>query len=158
MDLLGLLIGKKKKRARAHLNNLMQLAESDGNFDAIEINYLLSLAERFKITEAELKHMKDNPRTVPYDAPTNDRERFDYLHQLVCMMLIDGEIHEQEMSICKRYAEKLSLRAEFVDDFVRVIGDSVDQEIPSNVIIAKLLTVAQERESARLQQPESLPS
>ena len=65
------------------------------------------------------------------------------------MMLIDGEIHEQEMDICKRYAEKLELRAEFVDDFVKVIGESVDQEVPTDVIIGNLLTVAQEREAAR---------
>ena len=128
----------------------MMIAESDGNFEAIEVDYLLSLAGRFKISETELKYIKDHPHTVTYEPPTNDRERFDHLHQLVCMMLIDGEIHEQEMTICKRYAEKLELRAEFVDDFVKVIGDAVDQEMPTDMIISKLLTVAQEREAARV--------
>ena len=151
MELLELLIGKKKKRAKAHLKNLMQIAESDGNFEAIEVDYLLSLAGRFKISESELKQIKDHPHTVDYTPPTNDRERFDHLHQLVCMMLIDGEIHEQEMAICKLYAEKLDLRSEFVDDFVKVIGDSVNQEIPTDVIIGNLLSVAQEREAARIE-------
>ena len=152
MELLGLLIGKKKRRAKAHLQNLMQIAESDGSFEAVEIDYLLSLAGRFNITESELKRLKDGKTTVAYQAPTNDRERFDQLYQLVCMMLIDGEIHEQEMKICKRYADKLGLRSAFVDDFVQVIGDSVDQEVPSNVVIAKLLTVAQAREAARVEE------
>ena len=156
MNVLDLLTGKKKKRAKAHLKNLIQIAESDGNFENIEVDYLLSLAGRFNITEAELKRIKDRPHTVQCEAPTNDRERFDHLHQLVSMMLIDGEIHEQEMVICKRYAEELELRAEFVDDFVKVIGESVDQEIPTDIIIAKLLTAAQERESARLR--EEMPS
>lgn len=151
MELLELLIGKKKKRAKAHLKNLMQIAESDGNFEAIEVDYLLSLAGRFKISESELKQIKDHPHTVDYTPPTNDRERFDHLHQLVCMMLIDGEIHEQEMAICKLYAEKLDLRSEFVDDFVKVIGDSVNQEIPTDMIIGNLLSVAQEREAARIE-------
>lgn len=150
MELLELLIGKKKKRAKAHLMNLMQIAESDGSFEAVEVDYLLSLAGRFNISESELKHLKDRPGAVSYDPPNNDRERFDHLHQLVCMMLIDGEIHEQEMTICKRYCEKLELRSEFVDDFVQVIGESVDQEVPTNVVIAKLLTVAQAREAARV--------
>lgn len=149
-DLLESLIGTKKKRAKAHLKNLMQLAESDGNFGEIEVDYLLSLAGRFKISETELKRIKDHPHTVTYEPPTNDRERFDHLHQLVCMMLIDGEIHEQEMAICKRYAETLDLRSEFVDDFVKVIGDSVDQEVPTDMVISQLLLVAQEREAARL--------
>ena len=156
MDLRELLLGGKKRRAKAHLGNLMKIAESDGSLDPIEVNYLLSLAGRFNITEAELKRIQDRPDGVQYNPPTNDRERFDQLHQLVSMMLIDGEIHDQEMSVCKAYAERLELRSEFVDDFVRVIGESVDQEVPSDVIIGKLLTVAQEREAARVS--ESTPS
>ena len=150
MDLRELLIGGKKKRAKAHLSNLMKIAESDGSFDKIEVDYLLSLAGRFNVTETELKRIQNDPQAVRYNPPTNDRERFDHLHQLVSMMLIDGEIHDQEMSVCKSYAEKLELRSEFVDDFVRVIGESVDQEVPSDIIIAKLLAVAQEREAARV--------
>ena len=150
MSLQELLFGSKKKRAKAHLGNLMKIAKSDGSFDPIEVNYLLSLAGRFNVTEAELKRIQDHPGGVRYNPPTNDRERFDQLHQLVSMMLIDGEIHDQEMSVCKAYAEQLELRSEFVDDFVRVIGESVDQEVPSDIIIAKLLTVAQEREAARV--------
>ena len=151
MDLRELLLGGKKRRAKAHLSNLMKIAESDGSFDPIEVNYLLSLAGRFNVTEAELKRIQAQPDAARYTPPTNDRERFDHLRQLVSMMLIDGEIHDQEMSVCKAYAEQLELRSEFVDDFVRVIGDSVDQEVPSDIIIAKLLAVAQERESERMQ-------
>ncbi len=112
-----MLLGGKKKRAKAHLSNLMKIAESDGSFDPIEVNYLLSLAGRFNVTEAELKRIQEQPSGVPYNPPTNDRERFDQLHQLVSMMLIDGEIHDQEMSVCKDYAERLELRSEFVERF-----------------------------------------
>ena len=150
MEILELITGTKKKRAKAHLKNLMQLAESDGTFDGVEVDYLLSLAGRFNISETELKRIKDHPSPIKYNPPVNDRERFDHLHQLVCMMLIDGEIHDQEMAICKLYAEKLELRSEFVDDFVKVIGDSVDREVPTDVIIGNLLLAAQEREAARM--------
>lgn len=153
IDLRDLLPGAKKKRAKAHLSNLMKIAQSDGNLDPIEADYLLSLAGRFNVSEDELKRLQYHSSVLRHSPPTNDRERFDQLHQLVSMMLIDGEIHEQEMSVCKAYAEKLELRSEFVDDFVRVIGESVDQEVPSNVIIAKLLTVAQERDMARVAEP-----
>lgn len=153
MDLRELLLGNKKKRAKAHLSNLIKIAESDGSFDPIEASYLLSLAGRFNVTEAELKRIQDHPEAARSTPPTNDRERFNQLHQLVSMMLIDGEIHDQEMSVCKAYAERLELREEFVDDFVRVIGESVEQEVPSDIIIAKLLTVAQEREAARISEP-----
>lgn len=151
MDLRELLLGGKKKRAKAHLSNLLKIAESDGTFDQIEADYLLSLAGRFNVSEAELKRIQDNPTTLRQNLPAGDRERLNQLHQLVSMMLIDGEIHDQEMTVCKAYAEQLELRPEFVDDLVRVIGDSADQEVPSDIIIAKLLATVQARETARLE-------
>ena len=150
--MLAIFTDRKKKRAKGHLKNLLQLAASDGIVDLIEAEYLMSLAGRFNISEAELKRIQDNPHLVTYQAPTNDIERFEQLHQLVRMMMIDGEVHEKEMNICKAYSEKLGLRTEFVEDFVTAIGESVDREQPSDVIIRKLLVIAQERATASSQE------
>ncbi len=146
MSILELLTGKKKKRAKGHLSNLMAVAASDGSFDGLEVDYLLSMAQRYNISEEEVKRIQDNPNAFEYEPPINDRERFDHLHHLVCMMLIDGEVHEKEREICKRFAATLGLKKEFVDDFVQVITEDTAREIPTDVIISKLLKVAQERE------------
>ncbi|WKN31716.1 hypothetical protein PZB74_22480 [Porifericola rhodea] len=146
MSILELLTGKKKKRAKAHLSNLLAVAASDGSFDGLEVDYLLSMAQRYNITEEEVKNIKDNPEAFQYDPPTNDRERFDHLHHLVCMMLIDGEVHDREIEICKRFATTLGLKQEFVDDFIQVIQDDPQRETPTEVVIGKLLKLAQERE------------
>ena len=53
MELLELFTGRKKKLARGHLKNLIEVAYSDGEFDSVEVDYLLSLAGRFNISEAE---------------------------------------------------------------------------------------------------------
>jgi uncharacterized tellurite resistance protein B-like protein len=118
---------------------------ADGQFDDIEAEYLLSLAQRFNISENELKKLKENIDQIEYKPPVNDREKFDHLHQLVRMMMMDGEIHDREMEICKVLADRLGLKAELVDDFVKVIGNDVIKEVPSDIIIGKLLKIAQER-------------
>ena len=150
MNILELLTGKKKKRAKGHLKNLLAVAASDGAFDDMEVDYLLSMAQRYNISEEELKFIKDNPDTFEYEPPINDRERFDHLHHLVSMMLIDGEVHEKEKLLCKRFAETLGLREEFVDDFIEVINNDPEREIPTEMIIGKLLKVAQQREQELL--------
>lgn len=146
MELLDLFTGKKKKLAKGHMKNLLEVAYSDGEFDELEIEYLLSLAGRFNISEAELKLIKENPGLVDYQAPTRDQQRFEHLYQLVNMMMIDGAIHEREVEICKKYAIKLSLRPEFVDDMVIAIPESRANEVPTDVVIARLLKIAQERQ------------
>ncbi len=145
MEVLELLTGAKKKRGKAHLKNLLELAMSDGQFDDIEAEYLLSLAQRFNISENELKRLKENAETIEYNPPVNEREKFDHLHQLVRMMMMDGEIHDREMEICKVLAGRLGLKSELVDDFIQVIGDDVAKEVPSDIIIGKLLKIAQDR-------------
>jgi uncharacterized tellurite resistance protein B-like protein len=144
MEVLDLLTGRKK-RNKAHLKNLIEVAMSDGQLDNIEIDFILALAKRFNISPAEVKRLKENTSSVQYDPPSSDRERFDQIHQLVRIMLIDGEIHERELQICKVLATRMGLRTDFVEDFVKVISDEVAHDVPSDVIIAKLLKMAQER-------------
>ena len=148
MNILELLKGKDKKRARGHLKNLLAVATSDASFDNSEVDYILSMAQRYKISEHELKTIKDNPEAYDYEAPVNDREKFDHLHHLVSMMLIDGEVHEKEKEICKRFAASLGLKEEFVDDFITVLHDDPARKIPTDIIIGKLLKLAQERNTA----------
>lgn len=146
MNLLDLLTGKKKKKAKGHLKNLLAVAASDGSFDGLEVDYLLSMAQRFNINEEELRQIKDEPDRFEYEPPVTDRERFDHLHHLVSMMLIDGEVHNKEIELCKRFADILGLNPAFVDDFVKVIEDDPERETPTEIIISKLLKMAQERE------------
>ena len=146
MELLDLFTGRKKKLAKGHIRNLIEVAYSDGEFDALEVDYLLSLAGRFKISEAELKSIKENPEAIDYEAPHRDQQRFEHLYQLVNMMMIDGVIHDKELEICKKYAQRLNLRPEFVDDMVLAIPESREKELPTTLVIARLLKMAQERE------------
>jgi len=149
MSILELLRGKKKKRARGHLKNLLAVASSDGCLDNMEIDYVLSMAQRYNISEEELKTIKDNPEAYDYEPPVNDREKFDHLHHLVSMMLIDGEVHDREKEICKRFANSLGLKEEFVDDFIDVLNDDPQREIPTDLVIGKLLKIAQERDNSQ---------
>lgn len=149
MDILELITGKKKKRAKGHLRNLIEVATSDGSLDGSEVAYLLSLAGRFNISEEELKKIKDHPSSVDYQPPTTDRERFEHLYQLTSMMMIDKVVHQKELEICKSFAIKLDLKPEFVDDMIQVINEDEKRETPSDVIIGKLLKIAQQRESER---------
>lgn len=151
MDILELITGNKKKRAKGHLRNLMEVAASDGSFEGIEVDYLLSLAGRFNISEEELKKIQDQPDAVKYEPPATDKERFDHLYQLACMMMIDGVVHDKEVELCKKFAIKLNLKPEFVDDMVAVINQDEKKEIPTDIVIGKLLKIAQERGSSKIE-------
>ncbi|MGK7395422.1 MAG: hypothetical protein ACNS62_12675 [Candidatus Cyclobacteriaceae bacterium M3_2C_046] len=121
--------GNKTKTKKSHLKNLLEVALADGNLDKNEVLLLHSLGKRFNISPEEIDQIKNNPQTINFHPPKSNKERFNQIYDLVCMMMIDGQINRHELDICKLFALKLGFMPLIVDDFVRIITDNVSRGI-----------------------------
>lgn len=108
------------------LKNLVMLAAADGNFTDSELAVLLAVASRENITPEEFDKVIDNPESVTIDLPTEEDTKLDYLRDMVALMMIDGELDEQEMAMCKVYAMMLGYRSSIVDGMIAGIVDSLN--------------------------------
>ena len=108
------------------LKNLVMLAAADGNFTDSELAVLLAVASRENITPEEFYKVIDNPESVTIDLPTDEDTKLDYLRDMVALMMIDGELDEQEMAMCKVYAMTLGYRSSIVDGMIAGIVDSLN--------------------------------
>lgn len=108
------------------LKNLVMLAVADGNFTDSELAVLLAVASRENITPEEFDKVIDNPESVTIDLPTDEDTKLDYLRDMVALMMIDGELDEQEMAMCKVYAMTLGYRSSIVDGMIAGIVDSLN--------------------------------
>lgn len=108
------------------LKNLVMLAAADGNFTDSELAVLLAVASRENITPEEFDKVIDNPESVTIDLPTDEDTKLDYLRDMVALMMIDGELDEQEMAMCKLYAMTLGYRSSIVDGMIAGIVDSLN--------------------------------
>ncbi|MBR3452929.1 MAG: TerB family tellurite resistance protein [Muribaculaceae bacterium] len=108
------------------LKNLVMLAAADGNFTDSELAVLLAVASRENITPEEFDKVIDNPESVTIDLPTDEDTKLDYLRDMVALMMIDGELDEQEMAMCKVYAMTLGYRSSIVDGMIAGIVDSLN--------------------------------
>ena len=108
------------------LKNLVMLAAADGNFTDSELAVLLAVASRENITPEEFDKVIDNPESVTIDLPTDEDTKLDYLRDMVALMMIDGELDEQEMAMCKVYAMMLGYRSSIVDGMIAGIVDSLN--------------------------------
>lgn len=108
------------------LKNLVMLAAADGNFTDSELAVLLAVASRENITPEEFDKVIDNPESVTIDLPTEEDTKLDYLRDMVALMMIDGELDEQEMAMCKVYAMTLGYRSSIVDGMIAGIVDSLN--------------------------------
>jgi uncharacterized tellurite resistance protein B-like protein len=116
-DILNL-FKQGKGTARSHMKNLIEMAAVDGNFDSDEFTLLKSIAKRNGISESQLAEIRKNPQGVKFEAPVDVTERFDQLYDLVHMMSIDKNIHQEELKLCNLFAIKFGYQREKIRELI----------------------------------------
>jgi hypothetical protein len=121
------------RKKQSHIKNLIEVALSDGNIDEEEMVLLLNLAKSLDITQEEIYQIRINPGKVNFHPPYRARERFNQIYDLVCMMMVDGEINKNELKLCKDLALKLGYLPLIVDDFIYIITRNISDGLSSKV-------------------------
>ncbi len=119
---------KKDQQRLGQLKNLVMLASADEKMTDSELAILLAVASREKLTPEEFNKVIDDPDSVPITLPEDEDTKLEYLRDMVAMMMIDGELDEREMTICKLYAIALGYRSSIVDGMIAGIVDQLDAE------------------------------
>ena len=118
----------KNQQRLGQLKNLVMLAAADGHLTDSELSVVLAVASRENITPEEFDQVVDNPDSVTIALPEDEDTKLAYLRDMVALMMIDGELEEQEMAICKIYAMALGYRGSIVDGVIAGIVESLDSE------------------------------
>jgi uncharacterized tellurite resistance protein B-like protein len=118
----------KNQQRLGQLKNLVMLAAADGHLTDSELAVVLAVASRENITPEEFDQVVDNPDSVTIALPEDEDTKLTYLRDMVALMMIDGELEEQEMAICKIYAMALGYRGSIVDGMIAGIVESLDSE------------------------------
>ena len=118
----------EEQQRLGQLKNLVMLASADGRFTDSEMAVLVAVASRENISPEEFNRVMENPDSVNITLPEDEETKLAYLRDMVAMMMIDGELDEQELAICKIYAMALGYRGSIVDGMIAGIVDSLDAE------------------------------
>ena len=110
------------------LKNLVLLASADDRFTDSELAVLLAVASRENITPEEFNKVIDDPDSVSITLPEDEEIKLAYLRDMVAMMMVDGELDENELAICKLYAMALGYRGSIVEGMIAGVIDSLDAE------------------------------
>ena len=108
------------------LKNLVMLAAADGKVTDSELAVLLAVASRENITPDEFNRVIEDPDSITIDLPEDEDTKLAYLRDMVALMMVDGELDEQELTICKVYAMALGYRSSIVDGMIAGVVDSLD--------------------------------
>lgn len=114
-----------KVGAKSHMKNLIEMAMVDGHFDDTELNLLKHISKRHRISEKQLKEIQDNMEDVHFEAPKNEKIKFEQLFDLVHMMVIDQYIDREEIKLCSIFAKKFGYKDKNVDELVNAVAENI---------------------------------
>ena len=118
----------KDQQRLGQFKNLVMLASADERITDSEMAVLLAVASRENITPEEFNKVIDDPDSVNISLPEDEETKLAYLRDMVAMMMIDGELDEHELAICKLYAMALGYRGSIVDGMIAGVIDSLDSQ------------------------------
>lgn len=118
----------KDNQRLGQLKNLVMLAAADGRITDSELAVLLAVASRENISPEDFSNVIENPDSVSIELPEDEDTKLAYLRDMVAMMMVDGELDEQEMAICKLYAMALGYRGSIVDGMIAGVVDQLDAQ------------------------------
>lgn len=99
---------------RKQLNILIQLAEADKDFSALEKKRIYDIAERRNFPVEVVKELIRSPEPIgSFGALSND-QKFEYLYSCIDLMLIDEKVFDSELLFCIDIAIKLGFKKNVV--------------------------------------------
>lgn len=103
------------------------LALADNKASESELALIASIASREELTQEELYNLIDNPEQIKIELPEEEDEKLRYLQDMVSLMMIDGELNDQELAMCKLYAIALGYESTTVEKMVLDIADALGE-------------------------------
>ena len=111
---------------RQQLNVLIQLAKVDKHFARVEERFIHQIAETYGFSRKEVQKMINDPEPIGSFGALSDHKKFEYLFNLVQLMLADHKIHPSETVFCQSMAIKMGYKKEVID----VMAEKLDSDLP----------------------------
>ena len=112
---MGLFNFKKKRALKTHIKSLLALAAADGNADTKELLLIAAVAAREGMKSSELEDVLRSGGNYKFTVPEDDDKKVQYLKDMVSLMMVDGDIDDNEMAICKIVAQDFGYVPAVVD-------------------------------------------
>jgi len=138
MALIDLFDSGNKKKRLSHIKNLVALAASDGEIDQNELNLIFSIGEKVGLSRDELLRIIQRPNSISFRAPDYFRERIEQLYDMVLVMMIDGEVHENEVALCKLTAIRLGFKHQVIDKMVHDVIEIIAKGLALELVMSDL--------------------
>lgn len=125
MSIFDIFCSRTKLERLSHIKNLVALSMADGKFEKSELLAIAAICSREGVDEREIERCIKDPSSIDFYPPSDDNKKNQYLKDMVCLMMCDGNIDKTELVVCKLTAEALGFKNEVIDAMIMDIIDEL---------------------------------
>jgi len=125
-----------------HFKNLLSIALADGILDKSELDFIFKKSGKYFITQEDFSTNIDNHMHVKPSVIEDKVERSEKMLDLIEMMLLDGETHDNERRLCIMFGVSLGYKADCVEDLVDSVTAMIDEGKSHKKILHKIQSYA----------------
>jgi hypothetical protein len=107
---------------RQQLNVLIQLAKVDKDFAKVEERLIHQIAEKYGFSRKEVQKMINDPEPIGSFGALSDFKKFEYLYNLVQLVLADNRIHPSETIFCQSLAIKMGYQKDVINGMLELMN------------------------------------
>ena len=113
--------------------DMIALAKADNHIDERERDFIMAIAKRLGVYEAEVSTIFEQEYTPK--AYATELERITQFHRLILLMNVDQKTQDVEITAIRNYGLRLGIRQEAVSQILGEMGDYEHSMIPSERLV-----------------------
>lgn len=98
------------------IRSLIKMAKSDGLVNLSELTYIVWFGQKLGLSKNELMNLADGEKEI--SAPFGREERLNLFYEIITMMYVDGQVHEEEIAQCKEMAVTFKLENDAINNLI----------------------------------------
>ena len=139
MSISDAFLGGEQQRNESHLENLVEVALTDGKIVEEERELLEKFAKRLSISNEDLEEIIKNIGKHPINPPVDKEDRYKRFFRLIQMMLSDGIIGEKQDLLIHKFAIGLGYSEERTEELYQQTIDFVKNKVNFEEALEKVI-------------------
>ncbi len=130
MSFWNLFSPSKREREEDFIRQLFHLALADNVLDQVELAYIQRIGQKLGLSDDRIEELRSSSaeEDIRYLQPPSG-EQFFTIFYLINLILIDEEVHQEELKIAQRMVMKLGYSPDTVEIILETIQYNQSQEI-----------------------------
>lgn len=130
MSFWNLFSPSKREREEDFIRQLFHLALADNELDQVELTYIHKIGGKLGLSDERIDELQEHSseEDIRYLSPPSG-EQFFTIFYLINLILVDDEVHEEELKIAKHMVMKLGYSPDTVDTILETIQYNQSQNI-----------------------------